>query len=186
MLDIFLNLPPEQLRKELSDDHVHRLSYFLIKAMEVLNYHPIVGEIGKLEEWKVIIDESSRFETRALGRAHYASRTVKNIDIVRTVTLMDVFDELNFFFGNENPVVDALKLGEFEDDPKLRIRLTDDELRGIERVDLAWKEAFFDVCFDEKGQWRGIDHIQEKEADNAQWIEDAKAKREAQSQAKST
>ena len=174
MTEIFLCLPPEQLRKELSDIHVHRLSFFLITAMDVLNFHPIVGEIDKPDDWKTILDVSAnRFEMLASGRAHYRSRAAENEDITRTLLLVDAFNELNLFFGNNNPVVEAVQLEKLEDDPKLRSRLTDGERRGIERVNLALNTEM-DAVFGEKD----FDFVRAKGADDTQWKEDVEAKRE--------
>jgi hypothetical protein len=143
MTEIFLKLPPEQLRKELSDIHVHRFSFFLITAMKVLNFYPIIGEIGKPEDRKAIIDTNvSKLELRTLEKAHSTSKPVEDEDIWRILILSDLFDELNHFFGNSNPVVEADQLSRLaEEHPKFHTRLTADELRGIKRLDLAWENA---------------------------------------------
>lgn len=172
MVTIFLCLPPEQLRKELDDLHAHRLSFFLTKTMDVLNFHPIVGEIGKPEEWEAIIDARTT-KSEMWDRFSICSRPVEDRDITRTLILADVFAELNLFFGNKNPVVEAILLEKLEDDPKLRDRLTEGERRGIKRINEAERAdtvAFFG------GK---LDLTKLKDADDAQWKDDIEAKKDA-------
>lgn len=174
MTTIFLSLPPEQLRKELSDIHVHRLSLFFVKTMEVLNYHPIVGKIDDPDNWEVVIDSSNWIESRFEHNRDRISRPVTNSDIERAGMLVPFFEEFKLFFGNNNPVVEASQLAELLDDPKLRSRITKGEWKGIDRINAAMAETFFD----KDGHFKGYSE-QDQKADNAQRKRDIEAKREA-------
>jgi hypothetical protein len=142
MLLVFSKLPPEQLRKELSDSHVLSLSFFLRKSMEVLDYAPIIGELGEPEDWDKISNRKM-WEPRTPDRRHHAPlEPVEDADIGRNAILMDNLSFLKEFFADEsNPIMDALKLVDFAEDPKLRGRISSNELQGLGKIKEAEEDA---------------------------------------------
>jgi hypothetical protein len=59
-LDAYLilnHLPEDQLHGVISDEDVFRLLTLAAKAMEIKDFHPVVGEVNRLETWQTALEK---------------------------------------------------------------------------------------------------------------------------------
>jgi hypothetical protein len=139
---ILHHLPQEQLDKVISDDDV--ISFlelgFVAQVMKI--FCPVFGDLEKPEEWKIldwnVVGEALKYgdEDRDL-----LFRPAEERDIARAVMLIDVIkkivgDSSNLVLevNRVNPIDVAMSLAGIYSNPDLRQRLTEGEIRGIEKI----------------------------------------------------
>lgn len=128
---IFDNLPKEQLRKELSEDHFDFFLNLAVGAMKCLEIGHIEGKIDEPYEWVVVIDEKNK-------------RLATDPDIINA---LNNNDRLNVLQELSSPVIEeALFLDKMDKSPKFHDRVTDSERDGIERVHKAFKDYMDEVA----------------------------------------
>ena len=122
--DVFLiidKLPVDQLKKVFSDDNVDALLLVASAIMCIEDFAPIEGELEYPEKWRVPLGENK-------------SRPATILDMIRSIILTDAVTKLNSRLGNNNPVINVMRLKKLYEDPYLRDRITDKERKAINVV----------------------------------------------------
>lgn len=114
-------LPEDQLTKEITDNQIFFLMNIAKNIMEIRHFLPIVGDIKNPDEWKIVT---------ATG----AKQLANDVDIERSLKIKHVIDDIMLLHGRDNPIDTVSLLFKLESKPEFKNRLTEDDLKAIERV----------------------------------------------------
>ena len=114
-------LPEDQLTKELTDNQIFFLMDLARNFMEIRHFLPIVGDIKNPDVWKIVT---------ATG----AKQLANDVDIERSLKIKHVIDDIMLFHGHDNPIDTVSLLFKLESKPEFKNRLTEADLKAIERV----------------------------------------------------
>ena len=114
-------LPEDQLSKETTDNHIFFLMSIAKSFMKIRHFLPIEGEIEKPDEWKIVT---------ATGTKQLAN----DVDIDRSLKIKHVIDDIMLFHGENNPIDTVSLLSRLKSQPEFKNRLTEADLKAIERV----------------------------------------------------
>lgn len=112
-LTIIRNPLSSRLKEDLSDVDVYRLLTISEIIMAIREFTPVAGEALKSDEWIVESDNTTR--------------PANSVDIARSVIMQEHVDALKWFFGDKNPVSDAIAYAKLTDDPKWKDRFSEEE-----------------------------------------------------------
>lgn len=137
-------LPEDQRSKEITDNQIFFLMGIARSFMKTRHFFPIEGDIEKLDEWKIVT---------ATG----AKQSANDVDIERSLKMKNTIDDIMVFHGKNNPIDTVSLLFHLQSEPELRNRLTEADLKAIERV----TEAIINCCSPDT-YWERYPPIEEK------------------------
>lgn len=122
---ILENLPQEVTKDAISESNIYQLISIVSDSLRVKDFRRVIGAINDSDSWQTA-----------------PSRPVEDIDIARAAILAIMFESMGRYLGSDNPVVHAVALSKFYADPQLKNRLTDAEMRSVEKCIEATKKIF--------------------------------------------
>jgi hypothetical protein len=114
-------LPEDQITKEITDNQIFFLMNIAKNLMEIRHFLPIVGDIKNPDEWKIVTTTG-------------AEQLANDVDIERSLKIKHVIDDIMLLHGQDNPIDTVSLLFKLESKPEFKKRLTEDDLKAIERV----------------------------------------------------
>jgi hypothetical protein len=122
-------LPEDQLAKEITDNQIFFLMSTAKSFMKIRHFLPIEGNIKNPADWKIVT---------ATG----AKQLANDVDIDRSLKIKNVIDDIMLFHGHDNPIDTVSLLSKLKSQPEFQNRLTETDLKAIERV----TEAIINCC----------------------------------------
>jgi len=110
---ILQKIPLESFKDGLSDIDVYRLLTIVESIMTIKQFTPVAGKSLELGEW--------------MAEGYNTTRPANSVDIARSVLIDEHITTLKWFFGDKNPVSDAVAYAKWTENPKWKDRFSESE-----------------------------------------------------------